>query len=395
MRVLDLSRILAGPWATQILADLGAEVLKIERPHVGDDTRHWGPPYVEAPDGSAREAAYFCAANRGKRSLAIDIAKPEGADLVRALAARSQIVVENFKVGDLARYGLDRDTLTATNPALVYCSITGFGQDGPYASRPGYDSVAQAMGGLMSVTGEADGPPLKSGVAVADLMTGLYASNAILAALRHAERTGEGQTIDMALLDVQVAAMANLAMNFLATGRPPTRMGNAHPTIVPYQTLPVTGGVITIAVANDRQFDRFCEVIGRPDLAADPRYAKNSDRIAHRAALIPQIAAATREFDGGDLLERLNAAGVPCGPVNTLADTFADPHVVHRGARVELHRDDLGAVPGVASPMRLSRTPVRYDRAPPGLGEGTREVLAAVLGLDEGALDGLETRGVI
>ena len=395
-RILDLSRILAGPWASQLLADLGADVIKVERPGSGDDTRGWGPPFMPDADGKpTTEAAYFHAANRGKRSIAIDIARPEGQELVRQLARASDVLIENFKVGGLARYGLDYASLEPINPALVYCSITGFGQDGPYAARAGYDFMIQAMGGIMSVTGEIDGEPMKSGVALADILTGLYAANAIQAALLHRERSGQGQYIDMALLDVQVATLASQAMNYLAKRENPPRYGNAHPNIVPYQAFRTSDGYIILAVGNDAQFRRFCELAGRPELADDTRFARNRDRVQHRAELLEWIVEVMRERSSADWLDGLNARGIPCGPINKIDEVFADPQVRHRGLELELEHPSAGRVASVACPIRLSATPVEYRRAPPLLGAHTDEVLGELLGMDAAALAALRADGVI
>ncbi len=383
VRVLDLSRVLAGPWATQLLADLGAEVIKIERPGVGDDTRAWGPPFTTRTDGSRGDSAYFMCANRGKKSVALDMASPEGAEAIRALAATCDVVVENFKVGGLAKYGLDYASLSKDRPGLVYCSITGFGQTGPRASQAGYDYMIQAMGGLMSVTGQPDGAPgaepMKVGVAVVDLSTGLYASNAILAALLHQRATGEGQHIDIALFDVQAAMLANQATNYFVSGKAPTRMGNAHPNLVPYQPFPCSDGMVVIAVGNDGQFRTLCGVLKAADLAADARYATNAGRIENRRELVAAISAITDGWTMVELMDRLEPAGVPCGAVNTIDQVFEDPQAVHRGLEVELTRADLSApVRTVASPIRMSRTPVRYDAAPPALGQDTETVLASL-----------------
>ena len=383
VRVLDLSRVLAGPWATQTLADLGAEVIKIERPGAGDDTRLWGPPFTTRMDGSRGDAAYFLCANRGKKSVELDIATPEGAETVRRLAATCDVVVENFKTGGLAKYGLDWPSLEKVNPRLVYCSITGFGQDGPDAHRAGYDYMIQAMGGLMSVTGQPDGAPgaepMKVGVAVADLFTGLYASNAILAALMHARATGEGQHVDVALFDVQAAMLANQATNWFVSGRAPTRMGNAHPNLAPYQPFPCTDGMVVIAVGNDGQFRALCGALAAAGMGTDPRFVSNAARIEHRAEMTATLAALTAVHDMAGLMARLEAAGVPCGPVNTIDQVFAEPQAVHRGLEIEQTRADLSApVRTVASPIRLSKTPVAYDRPPPALGADTAEVLGAL-----------------
>lgn len=393
IKILDLSRVLAGPWATQLLADLGAEVIKIEKPGEGDETRSWGPPYLEK-DG-AREAAYFLAANRGKRSVGVDLADPEGAGLVSRLAAQADVVVENFKVGGLKKYGLDYESLRAVNPALVYCSITGFGQQGPYAQRPGYDFVVQAMGGMMSLTGEPEGEPMRVGVALTDLSTGLYAANAIQAALIHRQRTGQGQMIDLSLLDVQVALLANQALNYLVTGRNPRRWGNAHPNIVPYQSFATRDGDIALAVGNDGQFTRMCRAIGADGLAADPRFTTNADRVANRAVLIAALQGIFATGDTADWLARLEAAGVPAASVNTIAQVFADPHVRDRGLQLSLPHPTLGAAPGVACPIRLSETPVGAKTAPPALAADTRDVLVERLGLDEETLERLSALGVI
>lgn len=383
VRVLDLSRVLAGPWATQLLADLGAEVIKIERPGVGDDTRAWGPPFTTKTDGSRGDSAYFMCANRGKKSVELDMASPEGAETIRRLAATCDVVVENFKVGGLTKYGLDYASLSKDRPGLIYCSITGFGQTGPRARQAGYDYMIQAMGGLMSVTGQPDGAPgaepMKVGVAVVDLATGLYASNAILAALLHARATGQGQHIDIALFDVQAAMLANQATNYFVSGVAPTRMGNAHPNLVPYQPFPCTEGMVVIAVGNDGQFRALCGVLGAEALVGDDRYATNAGRIAHRAELVTAISAITGGCSMSDLMQRLDAAGVPCGPVNTIDQVFDEPQAKHRRLEVEQTRADLSAtVRTVASPIRMSGTPVRYKSAPPALGQNTDAVLAGL-----------------
>lgn len=380
VRVLDLSRVLAGPWAGQLLADLGADVVKVERPGSGDDTRAWGPPWLADVDGEATsESAYYLSANRNKRSVAIDIGTAEGRALVRRLAAKADILLENFKVGGLAQYGLDYASLKALNPRLIYCSITGFGQTGPYAARAGYDFLIQGMGGLMSVTGRADGDegggPQKVGVAVTDVMTGLYASVAVLAALAHRERSGEGQHIDLALLDVQVACLANQASNYLVGGVAPRRMGNAHPNIVPYQDFPTADGYMIIAVGNDGQFARFCAAAGHPEWACDERFATNPQRVLHREALIRLIRGVTTGRDTADWIAAMEAAGVPCGPINMLDNVFDDPQVRARGLRIEMPHPLAGTVPLVANPIRMSASPVSYRRAPPALGEHTGEVL--------------------
>lgn len=400
LRVLDLSRVLAGPWAGQILADLGADVIKIERPGNGDDTRAWGPPFLKDSRGeNTSEAAYYLSANRNKQSVTIDFTRPEGQKLVRQLAAKSDIVIENFKVGGLKAYGLDYESLQAENPRLIYCSITGFGQTGPYAKRAGYDFMIQALGGLMSLTGRPEGEegagPVKVGVALTDILTGLYSTSAILAALAHRDQGGVGQHIDMALLDVQVACLANQAMNYLTTGTPPRRLGNAHPNIVPYQDFPTADGDFILTVGNDSQFRKFAEVAGQPHWADDPRFATNTQRVAHRSELIPLIRQATVFKTTSEWIVALERAGVPCGPINDVAQVFADPQVQARGLRLDLPHALGGLVPQVASPIRLSGTPVEYRRAPPLLGEHTLEVLTGVLGLPEEAVMTLRKAGIL
>jgi crotonobetainyl-CoA:carnitine CoA-transferase CaiB-like acyl-CoA transferase len=380
LRVLDLSRVLAGPWAGQMLADLGADVVKVERPGAGDDTRAWGPPYLRDADGrDTSEAAYFLSANRNKRSITIDFTQPEGQRQVRELVQRADVLIENFKVGGLAAYGLDYASLQALNPRLIYCSVTGFGQQGPYAKRAGYDFMIQAMGGLMSITGKADGEegagPVKVGVALTDILTGLYASNAILAALSERERSGLGQYIDLALLDVQIACLGNQALNYLTTGVPPKRLGNAHPNIVPYQDFPTADGDFILTVGNDGQFRKFCEVAGHPEWSADARFATNSARVANRAELVPLIRQVTVFRTTAEWIAALEQAGVPCGPINDLAQVFADPQVQARGTRIRMAHPLSGEVDLVANPIRLSRTPVDYRRPPPLLGEHNSEVL--------------------
>ena len=394
VRVLDLTRVLAGPWATQTLGDLGAEVIKIERPGTGDDTRSWGPPYLSGTELSA----YFLCTNRNKRSVAIDIAQPDGAELLRRLALESDVLVENFKVGGLRKYGLDYEALKARHPGLIFCSITGFGQTGPEASRPGYDAMIQAMGGLMSITGRANGEPgagpQKVGVAIADIMTGLYATIAILAALEHRARTGEGQYIDISLFDVQVACLANQALNFLTTGQSPARLGNAHPSIVPYQDFSTADGHLMVAVGNDAQFVRFCAALERPEWARDARFASNQARVAHRDVLVALITDLTGRHPTLWWLHRLEAAGVPCGPVNSIADVFAGPQACARGLAIEM-RSDSHRVPLVASPLRLSRAAVSYRHAPPHLGADTDAVLRSLLRLNDHELDELARRGIV
>ncbi|MFM6997362.1 MAG: CaiB/BaiF CoA transferase family protein [Limnohabitans sp.] len=408
IRVLDLSRVLAGPWCTQNLADLGADVIKIERPGSGDDTRGWGPPFLQDAQGQdTREAAYYLGANRNKRSVTCDIARPEGQALIRALVPQCDVFVENFKVGDMARYGLDYASLKALNPRLVYCSITGFGQTGPYSDRAGYDYAIQGMGGLMSVTGERDdlgGGPQKVGVAVADLFTGMYATVGILAALRHAERTGEGQYVDMALLDSQVAMLANLGANYLVSGRVPGRAGNAHVNIVPYQVFEVKAPAdaapdardhLILAVGNDGQFAKFCEVAGHPELAQDERFVRNADRVRHRAVLVPLLEQIMMRRTKAEWLPALEAAKVPCGAINHLGEVFADPHVQAREmVQTWAHpvRPDLRLV---ASPLKMSATPVRQDLPPPLLGQHTEEVLRELLGQDDAALSRLRAQGIV
>lgn len=400
LRVLDLSRVLAGPWAGQILGDLGAEVIKVERPGRGDDTRAWGPPYLSDDQGApTSESAYYLSANRNKQSVTLDITKPDGQRLLKDLVAKSDVLLENFKVGGLKRYGLDYETLAAINPRLIYCSITGFGQDGPYASRPGYDFLIQGMGGLMSITGQPDGEPgggpVKAGVALTDITTGLYAAIAVLAAVNHRHQSGQGQHIDMALLDVQVATLANQAMNFLTSGTAPGRMGNAHPNIVPYQTFPAADGDIILTIGNDDQFARFCHAAGRPEWATDERYATNAARVANRDTLIPALRQTTVMKTTEEWLRLLENAGVPGGPVNTIEQVFQDPQVQHRGLRIDLSHPLTQSVPLVGSPLRLSASPVRYQTAPPLLGQHTGDVLSQVLGLDAATIEQLQRDGVI
>lgn len=399
VRVLELSRVLAGPWAAQTLADLGATVIKVEKPGAGDDTRAWGPPYALTRDGrQSGESAYFLSTNRGKRSVTIDFVHPEGQKLVQALAARSDVLIENFKVGGLKKYGLDYASLKSLDAGLIYCSITGFGQTGPYRDRPGYDFIIQGMAGLMSITGDPDsdrgGGPMKVGVAVADIFTGLYATIAILGALAHRERTREGQHIDVALLDSQVAALANQAMNFLVTGAAPQRLGNAHPNIVPYQTFATSDGHIIVAVGNEGQYARMCEAAGRPELVKDERFATNASRVAHREELGAILSEAFRARSRRHWMETLERAGVPCGPINTIADLFADPQVRERGMRLDLPHP-IGSVPSVANPIKYSATPISYRCAPPILGADTDEVLVDVLGMAPEELLRLRTAGVI
>ena len=396
VKVLDLSRVLAGPWCTQILADFGADVLKVELPGRGDDTRAWGPPFLQTADGEDRElTAYYLTCNRNKRSAAIDLSKAEGAQLIRKLAEKADIVVENFKVGSLGKYGLDYDSLKAVNPRLVYCSITGFGQNGPYASRGGYDFVAQGMGGLMSVTGETDGPPLRVGVAMADLSTGMFATVSVLAALRHAERTGEGQQIDLSLLDTQITMLANQGMSYLIDGQVPGRLGNRHPTVVPYKTFEVADGIIIIACGNDSQFRLLCAELGLGALADDPRFAASSARVLNRDAIEAIVQDAVRRFEGRALIERLAAKGIPAGPVNTIADVFADPFIAARNTLHHFESADGTSVPSVAYPGKLSVTPATMRNAPPHVGEHSRELLTEWLGLSGIEIDALENAAII
>ncbi|SMF50368.1 Crotonobetainyl-CoA:carnitine CoA-transferase CaiB [Azospirillum oryzae] len=393
IRVLELSRVLAGPWSAQTLADLGADVIKVERPGAGDDTRAWGPPWA------GDQSAYFLSTNRGKRSITIDFERPEGQELVRKLAAQADVVIENFKVGGLVKYGLDYDSLKAVNPRLVYCSITGFGQTGPYRNRAGYDFMIQGMGGLMSITGQPDGEPgggpVKVGVAVTDIFTGLYATIGIMGALAHRDRTGEGQQVDLALLDVQVAVLANQAMNCLVGGKAPQRLGNAHPNIVPYQAFATRDGYIILAVGNDGQFAKFCTVAGRPELARDERYATNPARVANRKELVALLEELIRTRDSHDWLSALEEVGVPCGPINDLTAVFEDPQVKARNIHQDLPHPTQGSVPTVASPIRYSGTPLVHDTAPPTLGQHTDTVLAESLGLSEADITALREKGVI
>ncbi|TVV77283.1 CaiB/BaiF CoA transferase family protein [Sphingomonas solaris] len=398
IKVLDLSRVLAGPWCTQILADFGADVIKIEAPGHGDDTRSWGPPYLTGPgdtEDEKGESAYYLSCNRNKRSVAVNLADPRGADLIRRLAVEADIVVENFKVGGLARYGLDYASLAAINPRLVYTSITGFGQTGPYANRPGYDFVAQAMGGLMSITGEKEGAPLKVGVAMADLSTGMYATVSTMMALRHAERTGQGQHVDCSLLDTQISMLANQALTYLVGGTSPGRLGNAHPTVVPYRLFDTADGAIVIAVGNNGQFRGLAAVLGAPDLASDPRYASNGSRVINRDALEARIGELTATWPSVALTEALIAGGVPAGPVNDVGEILTDPFVEARGTVHRFTRDDGVSVPSVAFPGKLSATPAAFRRMPPRLGEHSRAVLNEWLDLKDGELDSLAAAGVI
>ena len=395
-----MSRILAGPWVGQLLADLGAEVIKVERPGTGDDTRGWGPPFLKDREGKeTRESAYFLSANRGKKSITLDISKPEGQEIARELSDVSDVLLENYKVGDLKRYGLGYEDVSARNPKLIYCSITGFGQTGPYRDRAGYDFMIQGMGGLMSVTGERDdvpgGGPQKVGVAIADLMTGMYSSVAILAALHERASSGLGQYIDMALLDTQVAWLANQNSNYLIGGEAPKRMGNAHPNIVPYQTFPTLDGDLILAIGNNSQFIKFCAAAGIPDVAADPRFVDNVLRVAHRDACISALAPAIRAKTTAEWISILESLGVPCGPINRLDDVYADPHVQHRGLKIDVPHPIAGAIPLVANPIKYSRTPLRHDIPPPLLGQHTSEILTGLLGKSKGDLEALRSKGVI
>ncbi|MEJ1130469.1 CaiB/BaiF CoA-transferase family protein [Variovorax sp. CCNWLW225] len=402
IKVLDLSRVLAGPWCTQILADLGADVIKIERPGVGDDTRTWGPPFIKDADGNdTDQASYFTACNRNKRSVTVDMATPDGQALLKQMAAQADIVVENFKTGGLKQYGLDHESLRAVNPRLIYCSVTGFGHDGPYAERAGYDLMIQAMTGMMSITGRPDGEPgggpLRVGVALTDLFTGVYASTAILAALQVRDRTGEGQHIDMALLDVGMAILANQASAFLNTGKAPQRQGNTHPSLAPYQDFPTLDGSMLLAIGNNGQFARFCEAAGHPEWAADARFATNTLRVKHRGVLIPMMEELTRTRTTADWVSLLEDKAVPCGPINDIAQAFDDAQVKARGLAVTLPRDagdGIESITGVASPLRLTATPPVLRHAPPALGQHTREVLAE-FGIDAARFDTLRAAGVV
>ena len=400
VRVLDLSRVLAGPWAGQNLADLGAEVIKVERPKVGDDSRAFGPPWVRDKAGNAtRDSAYFTSANRGKKSITVNIARPEGQALVRALAAKCDVLIENYKHGDLARYGLGYGDLTAVNPRLIYCSVTGFGQTGPYRERPGYDFMIQGMGGMMSVTGEPDGAPggwpQRAGVPIADIITGMYASIAICAALASRAETGQGQHLDLALLDSQIALLAYQNTNYFSTGKPPARIGNLHPNIVPYQPFKASDGEVIVACGNDNLFRKFCEAAGRPELADDPRFATNGKRVENRAEMTRVIQEFFGRRSKAEWLERLEAAGVPNGPINDLAQVFEEPQVKARGVKIELEHAAAGKLPLVASPMRFSGTPLEYRLAPPQLGEHTDEVLRGLLGKSEAEIAQLRAAGAI
>lgn len=400
IRVLDMSRILAGPWAGQLLADLGADVIKIERPGQGDDTRAWGPPFLKDDDGrDTTETAYFLCANRGKKSLTVDIASERGQALIRELVAHSDVVIENFKTGDLARYGLAYDDLKAIKPDLVYCSITGFGQSGPMHSQAGYDFMIQGVGGLMSITGEPDdipgGGPKKVGVPVADLMTGMYASVAILASLMRRDRGGGGEYIDMALLDCQVAMLSNQAQNYLISDSIPKRYGNAHPNVVPYQSFKTSDGHVILAIGNDNQFGKFCRAAGVPELAADPRFRTNADRVRNRTELTPLMAKVVDTRSTDDWCATLGPIGVPCGPINTLDRTFENEQVKHREMKLTMEHALGGSVPLVANPIHFRENPIRYTAAPPLLGEHTDHILSSVLGLSEDDIRNMHDKGVI
>ena len=400
LRVVDLSRVLAGPWASQILADMGADVIKIERPGSGDDTRGWGPPFLKDEAGNdTTEAAYYLGANRGKKSLTLNIAAPEAQEIIRHLVKDADVFIENYKVGDMARYGLSYQDLKQINPRIVYCSITGFGQTGPMAEIAGYDFIVQGLGGLMSITGERDdlpgGGPQKVGVAVADIMTGLYSTIAILAAIEHRHSSGEGQYIDMALLDVQVATIANMNMNYLCSGKVPGRQGNAHANIVPYQVFNAADGELILAVGNDTQFAKLCAVLGCPEIAGDERYAKNANRVRHRDALLPLLQQRLVTRSVAQWVDVLQPEGVPCGPVNSIAQTFANPQVIHRQMRVDLPHPLAGSVPSVANPIKFSGTPIQYGDAPPTLGQHSDQVLKEYVGLSDAEIEALKAKRII
>jgi formyl-CoA transferase len=400
LRVLDLTRVLAGPWCAQVLADLGAEVIKVERRGTGDDTRAWAPPYLKDEAGNdTSEAAYFLSCNRGKKSVTVDIATPEGQDIVRRLAQRSDVVLENYKVGDLDRYGLGYQRLRELNPGVVYCSITGFGQTGPWSHRAGYDFIVQGLCGLMSITGEREdvpgGGPQKVGIAVTDVLTGLYAAVGVLAALAHRERTGEGQCVDMALLDVGVGIMSNMVLNYFASGEVPKRWGNAHPNIVPYQTFACSDGHLIVGAGNDGQFRKLCEAAGQPELPQDPRFATNEARVNNRGALLTILDDIFKRDDRAGWVRRLEAVGVPCGPINDVAEVFENPQVKAREMKLELPHPLAGKVPLVRNPIRLSGTPLEYETPPPTLGQHTDEVLSSILGASADELKRLRERKVI
>jgi crotonobetainyl-CoA:carnitine CoA-transferase CaiB-like acyl-CoA transferase len=400
LRVLDMSRILAGPWASQILADMGAEVIKIERPGQGDDTRSWGPPYAKDQQGQdTSESAYYLSTNRGKKSVTVDITQEAGQKIIQQLVQESDVVLENFKVGGLKKYGLDYESLKKINPQLIYCSITGFGQTGPYANRPGYDFVIQGMGGLMSITGQSDdipgGGPQKVGVALADITSGLYATIAILGALTNRYETGEGQYIDLALLDVQTAVLANQAMNYLTTGQAPGRLGNEHPNIVPYQSFATANGYIILAVGNDTQFKRFCELANQTELADDLRFSTNRERVRNRSILIPIIESVMKQRNSEEWLQKLDENNIPCGPINTIDKVFANEQIQHRGMQLKMKHSAAEEISMVANPIQFSKTPIRYDRPPPLLGEHTDEILTELLEMNEAEVETLKNTGVI
>lgn len=400
LRVLDLSRVMAGPWCTQILADLGAEVIKIERPAAGDDTRHWGPPWLKDPQGKERpQSAYYLSANRGKHSVTVDIGKPEGQAIIRELAAKCDVLVENFKTGGLAKKGLGYDQLASINPGLVYCSITGFGQTGPMANHAGYDYLVQAQAGLMSITGVADGQPgagpQRVGMAVADLTTGMNAAVAILAAMHHRAKSGEGQYIDMALLDVQVSWLANQALNYFCSGQVPGRTGEYHPNLAPYQPFPTADGQVIIAVGNDSQFRKLCETAGCPELADDERFSTNPERVRFRQELVGKLCELTRTRTSREWMEQLAKVQVPCGPMQNIAEVFEDPQVLARGMKLELEHPVLGTVPGIANPIKFSKTRAQYHKAPPILGEDTDAILERVLGKSPDDIRALKASGVL
>ena len=400
IRVLDLTRVLAGPWCSQNLADFGADVIKVERPLNGDDTRSWGPPYLRDSEGKdTNEAAYYLCANRGKRAITVDLSKPQGQEIIRKLAMQSDVVIENYKVGQLKKYNLDYESLKQMKPDLVYCAITGFGQDGPYAHRAGYDFIIQGMGGLMSLTGERDdlagGGPQKAGVAITDLMTGMYATIAILAALTHRDKTGEGQFIDMALLDVQVAMLANMGSNYLTSGSTPKRWGNAHPNIVPYQSFATSDSHIIVAAGNDTQYRKFVEIGGEPTLADDPRFISNPLRVQHRDVLVPLLKDMVKRRSKKEWIAALETAGVPCGPINDLAEVFQDPQVQAREMQIQMPHPTAGKLALVANPMKLSKTPVRYEQAPPILSQHTEQCLRELLQFDDKKIAMLRNQGII
>ena len=394
IRVLDLTRVLAGPWATQMLADFGAEVIKVEKPGEGDDTRGWGPPFIKNADGTTGDAAYFQSANRGKQSVCIDMATAEGAELVKALAAKSDILVENFKVGGLKKYGLDYESLKSANPRLIYCSITGFGQTGPYANRAGYDFMIQGMTGVMSITGEPNGEPMKMGVAFSDIFAGLHAVIGIQAALFHRERTGEGQYIDISLLDSQVSVLANQALNYLVGGKVPQRLGNAHPNIVPYQTFETADSHIIMAVGNDRQYTEYCRIIDAPELASAP-YDTNRGRVENRNALVPMLVPLMKQRMTSEWVKAFEAAAVPCGPINTIDQVFANEQVLARGMQIGMTREDGVQVPGVANPVLFSQTPLEYSAPSPKLGAATALILERVLGMNNDEIAKLRANGSV